>query len=101
MMKNKKNLFIISISAVIIAIFLIWVNSASKSPETAIKKYIRLKSITSSLKDIKVDKTNIEDPGYGTQFYVTGVKGEYELIHFFYLRENRNGWRVTSAGSGP
>lgn len=101
MIKNKKNLFIISTLVIIISIFLIWINSASKSPEAAIKKYIRLKSITSSLKDIKTDKTNIKDPNYGTQFYVTGVKGEYETIHFFYLKENESGWSVITAGSGP
>jgi hypothetical protein len=92
----------VAVFSIIVTIgFLYWVNSYSSTPESAIAKHIKSKSITSSILRIKVKETGNVDNNYGKQFVVTGVTGEYKDIIFFYLKEGEKGWKVVAAGTGP
>ena len=48
-----------------------------------------------------VRSSNIIDPMYGRLYYVNGVIGDYSGVNFFYLKEDSDGWKVTSCGTGP
>jgi hypothetical protein len=76
--------------------------AASPTPEEAVKKYIFLKGDFSRPKDLSVTSTAIEDRNYGHQFIVSGYRDSDGVeVRFFYLKQNKNGWHVVSAGTGP
>lgn len=79
-----------------------WLCYPAKTPEAAVVKYCKVKSLTYSEQSLKVQETEIIDSDYGNQFLVSGVTGEFgSNILFFYLKNNTKGWKVVSAGTGP
>lgn len=79
-----------------------WLYIPAKTPESAVVKYCKAKSLKYSQQSFKVQETKIIDPHYGNQFIVNGVTGEFgSNISYFYLKNSTNGWKVISAGTGP
>jgi hypothetical protein len=104
--KVKRNMRIPIVLVVIFALtiticFSYWINSCSSTPEQAIVKYIKLKSLTSSVSELKIVETEITDSNHNKQFVVTGSKGAFENASFFYVKKDDRGWKVVSAGTGP
>lgn len=104
--KRKVKFKLLLVFAILIMVILTayeyWLNSPSSTPELAILKYCKVKSLTYSQQNVKIQETKIIDPDYGNQFTVSGVTGEVDSnITFFYLKHSNNGWKVISAGTGP
>ena len=76
----------------------------SPTPEIAIEKYVLLKGNLLEVRNLEISLTTIEDNSYGHGFIVRGYHandGTGVAIPFFYLKQNKDGWVVTSAGTGP
>ena len=73
------------------------------TPEEAIRNYVIVHGYLFQFNNLVINKTNIIDKMYGQQFTVRGYKDRAinTQIIFFYLRESGDGWRVTTAGTGP
>lgn len=108
-MKNNYKVDWRKVSLMLLAVLLItligygwWVNSPSSTPKEAILKYCRKNELKFSRQNIKINQTKIIDKEYGKQFIVEGVKGELgDNIIFFYLKDDKKGWKVICAGTGP
>lgn len=78
-----------------------WPTTASDNPSAAIKKYVVQKGHPIQALSLDIEDKKIEDETYGHAFYVEGYKSGFAEVSFFYLRQTREGWYVTSAGTGP
>ncbi|GLC32617.1 hypothetical protein [Clostridium omnivorum] len=87
---------------IILLVFVWWLNSSSPTPKDAILKYCRKNELKYYRQNFKISQTKIIDKDYGKQFIVDGVKGELgDNIIFFYLKDDKKGWKVICAGTGP
>ena len=76
----------------------------SPTSEMAIRKYVLLKGNLFEVRNLEISSTTIEDNNYGHGFSVSvyhAIDGTGVAITFFYLNQNKDGWVVTSAGTGP
>lgn len=76
----------------------------SPTPKMAIEKYVLLKGNPLEVRNLKISSTTIEDNSYGHGFIVRGYHANDRTgvaIPFFYLKQNKDGLVVTSAGTGP
>lgn len=95
--RNKKTVLFIPILALIA-----WLFIRPKTPqEQVIGKYIKEKSSNSCTLTMIVRKKDIMDPNYGALYTVNGVIGDFADVNFFYLKEDSDGWKVVTCGTGP
>lgn len=73
----------------------------SPTPEMAIGKYVLHRGNPLEVRNLEISSTTIEDDNYGHGFVVRGYHEDGVEIPFFYLKQNKDGWVVTSAGTGP
>ncbi|MFL0246170.1 hypothetical protein [Candidatus Clostridium stratigraminis] len=101
--RPKFKLFLVIAAVFIYLSYLYWLDLPSLSPNEAILKYCKVKSLNYSKQNIKIEESKITDTNYGQQFIVSGVtdKEFSSNISFFYLKHSSKGWKVTSAGTGP
>lgn len=98
--KNKKNIYKLIFS--IMLVLAVWLFVGPKTPqEQAIAKYIKETNSTSITLTMIVNESNIIDTTYGRLYYVNGVIGDFAEVNFFYLKEDSDGWKVISCGTGP
>ena len=86
----------------IILVLVVWLYLRPKTQqEQAIARYIKETNRNLYTLTMIVRSSNIIDPMYGRLYYVNGVIGDYLGVNFFYLKEDSDGWKVTSCGTGP
>ena len=105
-LKRNRLIAVIIVLLVIVAAKYIysklWANSPSSIPKEAVWKYCSKHHLNYSSQNVKIHETGLVDANHGKQFVVEGVTGEFgDDILFFYLKDDEEGWKVVTAGTGP